>query len=78
MSKPVIFDGGLPVTSMQCMTCRHYTGAAVGVRTGSCKAFRVIPDAIWTNELDHTKPVDGDGGVRYSRLPGHQDEKKAA
>jgi hypothetical protein len=46
----------------QCFRCKHLHGGAAY----QCDAFPAgIPESILTNEVDHTKPVDGDGGIRF-------------
>jgi hypothetical protein len=47
----------------QCFRCKHRFGD-----TYTCEAFPHapgIPEEILTNEHDHTKPFDGDHGVRF-------------
>jgi hypothetical protein len=45
-----------------CMTCVHYRREL----PVSCDAFpERIPDLIWLKGDPHTKPVDGDHGIRY-------------
>ena len=54
--------------SYQCIGCKHFLGAFEG---GShCKAFppeknKRIPSIIMRGIHDHTKPFEGDGGVRF-------------
>jgi hypothetical protein len=51
----------------QCSTCtRMRSWIETGQRTSSCEAFPGgIPDAVWTNTLDHRQPVPGDHGLRW-------------
>jgi hypothetical protein len=53
------------VINTQCFNCKHYRGIF------RCDAYpdRDIPDAIFTGEHDHTKPFEGDQGIRFSRRP---------
>ena len=64
-----------------CHNCRHFGdwihGAAVTVPFGtdddageafghSCAAFpHGIPVDIWTGDVRHDRPVEGDGGIRF-------------
>lgn len=48
----------------QCPTCKHYSGQL------KCLAFpKGIPQRILTGKHDHTRPYDGDKGIRYEPLP---------
>ncbi len=62
----ITFDGGLPVTSKQCWACAHFVGTDNGKRV--CKAFADIPATIWLSEFDHTRPYQGDCGVRFKKF----------
>ena len=64
----MIFDGGIPVTSRQCMNCHRFIGAASGVDTGTCGAFAAIPVEIWVGAFDHSKPYAGDRGLRFDPI----------
>lgn len=47
----------------QCFDCKH-----MHEKSYTCDAFPDapgIPNAILTNEHDHTKPFDGDHGIRF-------------
>jgi hypothetical protein len=58
------FDGGGMVLT-QCSYCRHEQP------DGGCPAFPGgIPDAILRNDLDHSRPVDGDRGIRFGPREG--------
>jgi hypothetical protein len=47
----------------QCSACFHLAMAP----EHTCKAFpEGIPDEIWSNEVDHRKPFEGDNGVRWA------------
>jgi len=47
----------------QCYRCEHYIGMFI------CKAFRDdIPDDIFKNYSDHTKPYPGDNGIRFEPI----------
>ena len=54
--------------SFQCLNCVHYMGA---FEDGMyCKAFppenkKPIPEEIITGIYDHSKPFEGDNGIRY-------------
>jgi hypothetical protein len=50
-----------------CMKCKHRTEIGRLDNTGwKCKAFpEGIPQEILTQELDHTKPIEGDHGFLY-------------
>jgi hypothetical protein len=58
----------------QCLTCRHFKGIKTGKTEKEeryhCSAFDQIPDLVLINKLDHTKPIDGDGGVQYEKDQG--------
>jgi EAL domain-containing protein (putative c-di-GMP-specific phosphodiesterase class I) len=48
------------VLSEQCATCKHWT------RNMQCEAFpELIPEAIRSGQFDHTRPFEGDHGIRY-------------
>jgi hypothetical protein len=48
----------------KCLSCKHLTSVQYAKR--ACKAYpKGIPDAIWLNDHDHTKPYRGDGGIQY-------------
>lgn len=49
----------------QCKVCEHWHR---GERR-SCAAFASIPAAIWSNQADHRKPYEGDGGTRFTWMP---------
>jgi len=45
-----------------CWNCIHRFG-------WSCKAFpKGIPDEIFNNEHDHTKPYKGDNGIQFEPI----------
>ena len=47
----------------QCPQCRNFWG------DGKCNAFeKGIPVKILQGEFDHTRPHEGDNGVRYALL----------
>jgi hypothetical protein len=65
---PIVDDDGavlgeMPVElSTQCATCKHWT------RNMQCEAFpELIPDAISSGQFDHTRPFEGDHGIRYEK-----------
>ena len=44
----------------QCVFCKHLTTRR------TCKAFpKEIPKEIYLEEFDHTKPFEGDNGIRF-------------
>lgn len=48
---------------MQCIKCKHY----FGVR--QCDAFKQeIPLKIYSGEIDHTKPFEGDNGIQFEPI----------
>lgn len=51
----------------QCSTCiRFRSPLDTGLAKPTCAAFPGgIPDEIRFNALDHRRPVDGDGGLRW-------------
>lgn len=49
---------------VQCSLCRHFRRENRDAET--CAAFPAgIPTAILTNQIDHCRAVDGDGGIRF-------------
>jgi len=48
----------------QCLACGRFWGLT------KCDAYTTeIPEQIATNEHDHTKPYEGDNGIRFTPLP---------
>ena len=48
----------------QCDRCKHWRPTLLG--TGTCAAFPGgIPFDVWTNQIDHTEPIEGDRGVQF-------------
>lgn len=48
---------------IKCYFCKHH------LEGKTCKAFpNGIPDVIWTNEVEHTKPYEGDNGIRFEKI----------
>ena len=45
-----------------CMNCKNYIGL------NQCKAFKEIPNGIWFNKIDHTKPYKGDNGIQFKQI----------
>lgn len=35
-----------------------------------CKAFELIPNDIFTNQVSHLKPHEGDNGILFEAAPG--------
>ena len=61
MKKPMIIDTLLP----QCARCARYNEEETRILL-SCEAFPDgIPDDIFFNTLDHTKPINGDHGLQF-------------
>lgn len=53
------------MTSNQCPSCKHYR---VGLL--ACDAFPDgIPYEVISGQHDHTKPYEGDNGIRFDPLP---------
>jgi hypothetical protein len=49
-----------------CMFCRHFDRDAERL---TCRAFPDgIPDAILEGEVDHRRPVAGDGGIQFAAV----------
>lgn len=49
-----------------CNGCLHYRGFA------KCDAFpEGIPTELGTTKVTHTKPYQGDGGIRYEKNPNY-------
>lgn len=58
--KKFIWEKSSDLIIAQCNDCVHYQG------DGKCKAYpRRIPDAIFTNDHDHTEPYRNDNGIRF-------------
>jgi hypothetical protein len=47
-----------------CNKCKHFI-VDPNSDVASCAAFPIIPREILTGEVDHTRPVRGDNGIRY-------------
>jgi hypothetical protein len=48
---------------VQCIICKHYRGAK------TCDAYKTaIPDEIYIDGFDHTKPFKGDHGIRFEPI----------
>lgn len=63
MSNNKFVSDGMTETSPVCHTCANWAPG-----TTSCKAFpKGIPLDILTGKNDHTKPVEGDNGIQYSK-----------
>jgi hypothetical protein len=63
MSSPMNLDDWFTRHISRCMRCVHY-------RQGNlrqCAAFPAgpIPEEIWKEEFDHSKPYPGDHGLRF-------------
>lgn len=61
----------------QCALCKWYGIGQTGLKPGDplpetdhvCKAFpKGIPFSILRGEFDHTKPYEGDNGVRFEPI----------
>jgi hypothetical protein len=58
--------------SIQCPSCQWLTPTSKGNQGLKCLAFpEGIPKEIQSGEIDHSKPVEGDGGIVY-----HEDVMK--
>lgn len=67
--KDTIERGALPMFSQVCTFCAHYESSQ------TCAAFPDrIPQQIWLGENNHTKPYQGDSGIRFQPV----EIKKAA
>lgn len=57
----------------QCMNCKHFRKGLIddfvpfeGNIPLACDAFpQGIPGEVFSNEISHRKPIEGDGGIRY-------------
>ena len=57
----------------QCDACRHFRGRQSFSVPFTCTAFpEGIPDAVFDNELDHRRPIDGDNGLQFLAKPGDE------
>ncbi len=77
-----------------CHNCRHFGewihGAGIlplsdGTEDGedafghSCKAFpRGIPGDVWTGDVRHDRPVEGDNGIRFEAVDPNGETPAAA
>lgn len=53
----------------QCSRCTQFRSPFdnPGATDASCAAFpEGIPDKVYSNELDHRQPIDGDHGIRWT------------
>lgn len=54
----------------QCFDCRHFHKGTPPELPYTCDAFReAIPDTILLARHDHTKPFEGDNGIRFEAIP---------
>ena len=52
-----------------CLECKHRLIRKRGDKSLKCEAFKDgIPFGILTGEHDHTKPFDGDNGIKYEPI----------
>lgn len=50
----------------QCLYCARFQSPLDGAPEQTCTAFPDgIPDDIWSNEVDHRQPHEGDHGLRW-------------
>ena len=55
------------MVSLQCIFCKRFLNSDGGVPI--CDAFEGgIPVEILTGGHDHTKPFEGDGGIRFEPI----------
>jgi len=63
----------------QCLVCKHFSGQVEGSDEQGCAAFPGgIPGDVWKNNVMHTEPIEGDGGIIFERrvpLSAQQDEE---
>jgi len=56
----------------QCFNCKHFIGipsSGAGEGVPKCKAYPIeIPEKIFENEVDHTKPFPGDKGILFEPI----------
>lgn len=65
MNDRMTYEPGDVILS-QCAYCSRLAGG----RGAACLAFAAgIPQAILSNQADHRKPFDGDGGIRFELRP---------
>ncbi len=58
----------MTVRTSQCFGCVHLATDKERKSAYECKAFpEGIPQKVLSNELDHSKPIEGDNGVQYER-----------
>mgnify|MGYP003590467903 CR=1 FL=1 len=63
----------IPFNSILCDSCEHFEESRLdgNVYRQYCAAFPDgIPDEIYFDGADHTKPWKGDHGIRYVKKPG--------
>lgn len=56
---------------LRCLNCKHYIGAHTTAWEGEiCYAFPDgIPKEIIEGDFDHSKPHEGDNGIRFEWKP---------
>lgn len=53
----------------KCLDCKHFHDEWTSPRT--CEAFpKGIPEKIYFENKDHTKPIKGDNGLQFERQNG--------
>lgn len=69
MAKVVIDDRSfdIPFFSPQCTFCKHFDVNWENL-PGRCAAYDVIPKDIWRGRRDHSKPAQGDRGIRFDSI----------
>lgn len=60
--------------SEQCKCCKHLIRGLIKQKAPRCAAFRRVPDDILSGEHDHTKPYEGDNGIRFEPLDEGEEE----
>ena len=55
----------------KCFQCKYFTGEAEGTWGYICEAFPTgIPDDIFSGEVEHTEPYEGDNGIQFEEKKG--------
>ena len=53
----------IKIYSPTCLPCKNL----ISSKNRTCLAFNEIPLEIWNGDNSHTKPYEGDGGIRFQK-----------
>ena len=67
--KTVEMNDGYMAGSGDCFFCKNrLKGKFDSEGRPYCKAFGIIPLKIWTGEISHRKPINGDNGIQFEDI----------